>query len=108
MTTLSKEQMQELKEFLTEQQRDLISSSHQSKDKEISSLHREILNKLNSHDSLFEAINDFVKRATPVIKMAENLTGTAKIILAICASIGILAGGIIGAKEIISNLTKTQ
>ena len=47
MTSLTESQFKELKEALLEENRDLYLKSHVSKYKEISGLHREILEKIN-------------------------------------------------------------
>lgn len=113
MSVLSQQQFNELKDFLAEQQRDLITLSHQNRDKETSGLHREILDKLSSHEIWRDELNikldkleAFVVKATPTIDMAKNLSWAGKGILAICAAIAIISGGIIGLKEIIHNVPK--
>lgn len=87
MVHLSDQQFQELKDFLAEQQRDLIIASHQSKDKETSSLHREILDKLTSHeiwrdelntkldkiDRFMAGVDTHMARVEPLIKKVEPL-----------------------------------
>lgn len=116
---LSEQQFKELKEELKEQNRDLYLQSHQAKDKELSGLHDEILRKLTSHEVWRDELNvkldniektqkvvsDFMIRAEPVIKMAENLSWLGKTFLVICVALATIAGGIMGYKEIINNVT---
>ncbi len=120
MKTIPLEQFEELKEFLLQNQRDLMLANTQSTHSEVSGLHGEILRKIkdikdtvDSHDvtiktipTFFGEVNNFIKRAEPAVKTFENISWSGRTIVKTMVIIGIVCGGVVGLKELVHNLIK--
>jgi hypothetical protein len=110
MTSLTESQFKELKEALLEENRDLYLKSHVSKDKEISGLHREILekikvvesnlknvgDKISSHDEFISKVAKMLPEIEQAIKAYENTGVVAKAVIGFVLGVPALAGCIAG------------
>jgi predicted translin family RNA/ssDNA-binding protein len=103
MTSLTDKQFNELKDFLSNQQNELVLLSHQSKDKEISSLHSEILkkidvlnNKISSHDELISVVANMLPEIKEAVKAYKNTSIITKALIGIIIGTPAIAGFIAG------------
>lgn len=87
---MSDEQFEQLKDFLEDKQRDLITMSHQTKDKELSGLHSEILTKLkdmsvkiDSHDAIITETSAILPSLKKVLIVYQGSYLFGKIVAAI-------------------------
>jgi len=110
--SLDSAQFNELKQFLAEQQRDLVTASHQSKDSEISSLHREILTKIqdvkttvDSHDITIKEITKLMPDITEAIKAYKATGIITKAVIGLVLGVPALAACVAGVIYFI-DLTK--
>lgn len=104
-------------EKIEQKMKDVILASHQAKASELSGLHRELLGKTKEvmdklesnqkwHDSVDESLSNlttFMARAERAVKAFENISWGSKAVLTICVSIGIIAGGLAGWRELVSH-----
>jgi len=103
MTALTDKQFDELKNFLSEQQKELILYSHQAKDKETSSLHSEILKKIDvinekisSHDELISVVSKMLPEIKEAINAYKNTSIITKALIGLVIGVPAIAGFIAG------------
>jgi len=103
MTALTDKQFDELKVFLSEQQKDLITYSHVSKDKEISNLHREILKKIetldtkiSSHDEMIKVVTEMLPELKQAVGAYKNSSIISKAVIGFVLGVPALAGCVAG------------
>lgn len=123
MKSLTPEQFEEAKQLI----RETALASSQAKDRELSGLHRELLNDMktvkegmnslknivDSHDvtiktipDFFDRVQKFITRSEPAVKTFENLSWSGSTVVKAMVVVAAISGGIIGLKELIHNFIK--
>jgi len=103
--SLDKEQFEQLKDFLADQQRDLMLANRQSSNSEVSGLHREILTQIkevkevvDSHDITIREVTGIMPDIAEALKAYKATSTLGKGVVAVILGVPALAafvGGII-------------